>query len=181
MEFKPTRLPEVILIEPKVFGDARGYFMETWQQRRFGEAGIHADFVQDNQSRSDKGILRGLHYQIKQPQGKLVRVLQGEVFDVAVDLRRSSPTLGEWVAQRLSSENKNMLWVPPGFAHGFYVLSDFAEFFYKCTDFWAPEHERCILWNDPDLNIDWPLEGELPILSDKDATGSLFKNAEIYA
>lgn len=155
--------------------------METWQQRRFGEAGIHADFVQDNQSRSDKGILRGLHYQIKQPQGKLVRVLQGEVFDVAVDLRRSSPTLGEWVAQRLSSENKNMLWVPPGFAHGFYVLSDFAEFFYKCTDFWAPEHERCILWNDPDLNIDWPLEGELPILSDKDATGSLFKNAEIYA
>lgn len=182
MKFIPTKIPEVVLIEPQVFGDARGFFMETWHAGKFAEAGIDVKFVQDNHSLSAKGILRGLHYQMKQPQGKLVRVTRGEVYDVAVDMRRSSPTFGQWIGDILSAENKRMLWVPPGFAHGFYVTSDYAEFVYKCTDFYAPEHERCLLWNDPDLNIAWPLIGsQPPLLSAKDAKGLTLKNAECFA
>jgi dTDP-4-dehydrorhamnose 3,5-epimerase len=179
MKVTPTRLPEVLLIEPKVFGDARGLFFESWNEREFERAGIRARFVQDNHSRSEKGVLRGLHYQIRQPQGKLVRVTEGEIFDVAVDIRRSSPTFGKWEGARLSAQSKTMLWVPVGFAHGFCVLSDHAEVLYKTTDFYAPEHERCILWNDPELSIDWPLSG-VPTLSPKDAAGVRLRDAEVF-
>jgi dTDP-4-dehydrorhamnose 3,5-epimerase len=182
MKFVETRLPSVIRIEPTVHGDERGYFMETWQAQRFNEAGIRDDFVQDNFSQSSKRTLRGLHYQIEMAQGKLVRVVQGEVFDVAVDLRKSSPQYGQWVGEVLSAENKHQLWVPPGFGHGFLVLSKKAEFEYKCTDYYAPEFERSIRWDDPDIGIDWPLvDGELPTLSSKDTVAPFFKDAETYA
>ncbi len=181
MRFTRLSIPEVILVEPKVFGDARGFFMETWQRRRFGAHGIDHDFVQDNHSLSGQGILRGLHYQIRQPQGKLVRVIAGEVFDVAVDLRRGSPTFGRWVGETLSAENRRMLWVPPGFAHGFYVVSERAEFVYKCTDYYAPEHERSLRWDDPALGIEWPLvAGRAPLLSEKDAAAPGLAEAETY-
>jgi dTDP-4-dehydrorhamnose 3,5-epimerase len=169
VQFTPTIIPDVILIEPKVFGDERGLFFETWHRRKFADAGIDADFVQDNHSRSVQGTLRGLHYQIRQPQGKLVRVTAGEVFDVAVDIRPESTTFGSWVGERLSAANNRLLWIPPGFAHGFYVLSDAAVFQYKCTDYYAPEFERAIRWNDAELGIEWPLiEGRQPILSERD-------------
>ena len=180
---KATRLaiPEVVLIEPKVFGDARGFFFESFNQQAFNEAtGTKHDFVQDNHSRSSKGVLRGLHYQIQQPQGKLVRVVRGSVFDVAVDIRKSSPTFGQWVGAELTEENQHQLWVPPGFAHGFVVLSESADFLYKTTDYYAPAHERCIAWNDPDLAVDWHFDGT-PSLSAKDAQGVAFKNAEVFA
>ncbi|MBO0940368.1 dTDP-4-dehydrorhamnose 3,5-epimerase [Acidovorax temperans] len=180
---KVTRLaiPDVVLIEPKVFGDARGFFFESFNQKAFNEAtGTNHQFVQDNHSRSSKGVLRGLHYQIQQPQGKLVRVVRGAVFDVAVDIRKSSPTFGQWVAEELSEDNHRQLWVPPGFAHGFVVLSDTAEFLYKTTDYYAPAHERCILWNDETLAIHWPA-GIQPILSAKDAQGKAFVDAEVFA
>tara|TARA_B100000614_G_scaffold261658_1_gene291909 strand:- start:832 stop:1359 length:528 start_codon:yes stop_codon:yes gene_type:complete len=173
-------ISSVIMMTPKVFGDNRGFFMETFRQDDFEVNVGEYKFVQDNHSKSSKNILRGLHYQIKQPQGKLVRVIHGKVFDVAVDLRKSSPTFGQWVGKTLSSENKEMFWVPPGFAHGFCVLSDTAEFVYKCTDYYAPEHERCIIWNDPQIGIDWPLDGE-PVLSDKDRSGMLLAEAEVFA
>jgi dTDP-4-dehydrorhamnose 3,5-epimerase len=179
MKVTPTRLPEVLLIEPKVFGDARGFFMESWNARQFAQAGISATFVQDNHSRSAAGVLRGLHYQIRQPQGKLVRVIAGEIFDAVVDIRRRSPNFGKWESVRLSAQSKSMLWVPVGFAHGFCVLSDFAEVLYKTTDFYAPEHERCIMWNDPDLGIDWPLSSA-PSLSAKDAAGVRLRDAEVF-
>ena len=182
MKFIPSKIPDVILIEPNVFGDHRGFFMETWQRRTSAENGIDYDFVQDNHSKSAQGILRGLHYQIEQTQGKLVRVVQGCVYDVAVDMRESSSTFGQWVGYELSAENQKMLWVPPGFAHGFYVISETAEFIYKCTDYYAPEHERSLLWNDEALNIDWPLvDGKAPILSDKDAAAPSFSDAEKFA
>ncbi|MCK4789851.1 MAG: dTDP-4-dehydrorhamnose 3,5-epimerase [Desulfobacteraceae bacterium] len=181
MKFTPTNISDVILIEPEVFGDNRGFFMETWHAEKFANAGIGAQFVQDNHSKSAQGTLRGLHYQIENSQGKLVRVISGEVYDVAVDLRQKSPSFGRWVGKTLTAENKHMLWVPPGFAHGFYVLSENAEFVYQCTDFYAPEHERCIRWDDPDLNIDWPLpEGQSPVLSEKDQKGASFKQAEVF-
>lgn len=181
MNFTPTAIPDVILIEPKVFGDARGFFMETYQARTFADAGISCDFVQDNHSGSRRGTLRGLHYQIRQAQGKLLRVVAGEIFDVAVDLRRRSPTFGKWVACTLSAENHYMLWVPPGFAHGFYVVSEWAELVYKTSDFYAPEWERAILWNDPDLGIEWPLvEGVSPVLSAKDLAACPLHGAEIF-
>lgn len=181
MKATALAIPDVLLLEPKVFGDARGFFMETWQARGFAEIGIDHVFVQDNHSRSAQGILRGLHYQIHQPQGKLVRVVNGAVFDVAVDLRRSSPSFGQWVGTLLSEENKRLLWIPPGFAHGFYVLSNFADFVYKCTDYYAPEHERSLLWNDPALAIDWPLiDGRMPILSNKDAQALPLDQLECY-
>jgi len=182
MKFTPLAISDVVLIEPKVFGDHRGFFMETWRQDVFAEAGIDMPFVQDNHSASGQGILRGLHYQIRQPQGKLVRVTAGEVFDVAVDIRRGSSTFGQWVGEVLSAENRRMLWVPPGFAHGFYVMSDFAEFCYKCTGFYAPEHERAIRWDDPDIGIDWPLGSRgAPVLSDKDGAAPFLKDAEVFA
>jgi len=175
-----TDLPEVLILEPRVFGDARGFFYESWNRRAFLDAtGVDADFVQDNHSRSARGVLRGLHYQIRQPQGKLVRVIAGEVYDVAVDVRRASAHFGRWTACRLSAENHRMLWVPPGFAHGFLVLSDSAEFLYKTTDYYAPEHERCIRWDDPQLAIPWPLEGA-PALSAKDQAGAALADAEVY-
>jgi dTDP-4-dehydrorhamnose 3,5-epimerase len=181
MKFLETDLPGVILIEPAVYGDDRGFFMETWQARRFADAGIDYAFVQDNFSQSSKGTLRGLHYQVEQAQGKLVRVVSGEVFDVAVDLRRSSRHFGQWLGAILSAENKHQLWVPPGFGHGFLVLSETAEFEYKCTDFYAPEHERSIRWDDPDIGIDWPLpDGQSPLLSDKDQAAPFLKDAETY-
>ena len=181
MKSTPLRIPDVILFEPRVFGDDRGFFFESFNQRRFEEAvGRPVPFVQDNHSRSARGVLRGLHYQIRQPQGKLVRVVQGEVFDVAVDVRRSSSTFGQWVGAFLSAENKHQLWVPEGFAHGFLVLSDTAEFLYKTTDYYAPEHERCIVWNDPDLAIEWP-EALQPTLSAKDEKGSAFATADSFA
>lgn len=181
MEFVPTDIPDVVLIKPQVFGDARGFFMETWEARKFANAGYAHDFVQDNHSRSVKGTLRGLHYQIKQPQGKLVRVIAGEVFDIAVDLRKRSPTFGKWVGAYLSAENKQQLWVPPGFAHGFLVTSDVAEFVYKCTDFYAPQFEQTVIWNDPEIGIEWPLSaGQMPLLSNKDNAGRLLRDAEIY-
>ena len=181
MKSTPLRIPDVILFEPRVFGDDRGFFFESFNQRRFEEAvGRPVLFVQDNHSRSARGVLRGLHYQIRQPQGKLVRVVQGEVFDVAVDVRRSSSTFGQWVGALLSAENKHQLWVPEGFAHGFLVLSDTAEFLYKTTDYYAPEHERCIVWNDPDLAIEWP-EALQPTLSAKDEKGSAFATADSFA
>lgn len=180
MRVTPTEIPEVLLIEPKVFGDARGFFFESWNERNFAQAGITARFVQDNHSRSQRGVLRGLHYQIDQPQGKLVRVTAGEIFDVAVDLRRRSPTFGRSVSLVLSAERKSVLWIPPGFAHGFCVLSEAAEVLYKATDYWAPQFERSIAWNDPDLAIAWPLEGAAPILSAKDAAGIAFRSAEVF-
>lgn len=182
MKFVPTDLPDVIRIEPTVHGDERGFFMETWHTRRFHEAGIDGEFVQDNVSHSSKGTLRGLHYQIEHSQGKLVRVVQGEVFDLAVDLRKSSPHYGQWVGEVLSAENKHQLWVPPGYGHGFLVLSDTAEFEYKCTEYYAPEFERAIRWDDPDLGIEWPLlDGKQPVLSSKDAGAPFFRDAETYA
>ncbi len=182
MQFTPMTIPDVILVEPKVFGDERGFFMETWNVRSFAENGLNMTFVQDNHSKSGRGILRGLHYQIQNNQGKLVRVVAGEVFDVAVDLRKSSPTFGKWVGEYLSAENKRLLWVPPGFAHGFYVTSDTADLTYKCTDFYAPEFERSLAWDDPDLGIDWPLQkGGAPRLSDKDRAGIALRNAEVFA
>ena len=174
-------IPEVVLIEPKVFGDDRGFFYESFNQAKFEEAiGRSVNFVQDNHSCSVKNVLRGLHYQIQKPQGKLVRVVQGTVFDVAIDLRKSSPTFGHWVGETLSAENKLQLWVPEGFAHGFVVLSETAEFLYKTTNYYAPEHERCIAWNDGNLAINWPVEGE-PILSNKDAHGAALAIAEVFA
>lgn len=181
MKITPTSIPDVLLVEPKVFGDERGFFFESFNQRAFRLAsGLAGDFVQDNHSKSAKGVLRGLHYQIRQPQGKLVRVIAGEVFDVAVDIRRRSPTFGKWVGQVLSGENKMQLWIPPGFAHGFVVLSETAEFLYKTDDYWAPEHERCIAWDDPVLGIEWPLGGQLPRLSAKDAAGMSFESADVF-
>lgn len=182
MNIIPTPIPDVLIIEPKVFGDERGFFMETWNQQTFAKAGLDFNFVQDNHSRSRQGILRGLHYQIQNPQGKLVRVTQGCVYDVAVDLRRSSPSFGQWTAVELSAENHRLFWVPPGFAHGFYVMSEFADFQYKCTQLYAPEYERCVRWNDPDLNIPWPLvQDERPQLSAKDAIGASLTEAEVFA
>jgi len=179
MQIAPTSLPEVLLIEPRVFGDDRGFFFESWNRRAFAAAGIAADFVQDNHSRSGRGVLRGLHYQIEHPQGKLVRVTEGEVFDVAVDLRRASPNFSRSVGYVLSAANRRMLWIPPGFAHGFVVLSEHAEFLYKATDYWYPEHERTLLWSDPVLRIDWPLAGS-PTLAAKDAAGRLLADADVY-
>lgn len=182
MKATPTNIPDVLLLEPRVFEDERGFFMETWERAKFADIGIDHEFVQDNHSCSVKGALRGLHYQIENPQGKLVRVSLGEVFDVAVDLRKGSPTLGHWTGHRLSAANRRQLWIPPGFGHGFYVLSDRAEFQYKCTDYYAPQHERCILWSDLELNIEWPLAGgEPPLISDKDARGAHFSRAELFA
>ena len=179
MKATPTAIAEVVLIEPQVFGDERGFFFESWNRRAFEPiVGAGVDFVQDNHSRSARNVLRGLHYQVRQAQGKLVRVTSGEVFDVAVDLRRSSPTFGRWVGERLSASNHRMLWVPPGFAHGFVVVSDAAEFLYKTTDYWFPEHERTLLWNDPALDIDWPVA--TPQLAPRDARGTSFADAELY-
>lgn len=178
MEFKPTPLAGVLLIEPRVFGDERGFFLESWNARTFADAGLNLQFVQDNHSKSARGTLRGLHYQIEQTQGKLVRVTRGSVFDVAVDMRGDSPTLGQWYGVQLSADNKRMLWVPPGFAHGFYVLSADAEFLYKCTSYYHPASEVSVRWDDPDLAIDWPLiDGEAPLLSAKDAAGIKFRDA----
>jgi dTDP-4-dehydrorhamnose 3,5-epimerase len=175
-----TALPEVKLIEPRVFGDDRGFFYESWNARAFAEAGLNLDFVQDNHSRSARGVLRGLHYQLNRPQGKLVRVVSGAVFDVAVDLRRSSPRYGQWVGVELNDENKHMLFVPPGFAHGFLSLRDNTEFLYKCTDFYAPEDERSVLWSDPAIGIEWPIEGLTPALSAKDQAGTTLDQADTY-
>ncbi len=181
MQFSTTKLSDVILLEPRVFEDERGFFFESYQRQLFTSNGIPADFVQDNHSRSRRGTLRGLHYQIQQPQGKLVRVISGEIFDVAVDLRRSSSTFGEWVGFYLSAENKKQMWVPPGFAHGFYVVSEWAEMLYKTTDYYAPKWERTLLWNDPTINIEWPLmDGGQPLLSPKDAVGALLNQAEKF-
>jgi len=176
----PTDIPDVLILEPKVFGDARGFFFESFNARDFAQAtGLNVEFVQDNHSKSAQGVLRGLHYQIEHAQGKLVRVVQGEVFDVAVDLRQSSPTFGQWVGERLSADNKKQLWVPPGFAHGFVVLSESAEFLYKTTDYWYPEHERSLRWNDPALGIDWSIEGQ-PLLAAKDAAAGVLAQAPLF-
>jgi dTDP-4-dehydrorhamnose 3,5-epimerase len=174
-----SSLPEVLIVEPAVFGDDRGYFYESYNERELEKLGLRAHFVQDNHSRSARNVLRGLHYQVRQVQGKLVRVTAGEIYDVAVDLRRSSPTFGKWAAVVLSAENRKMCWVPPGFAHGFLVTSDCAEVQYKTTDYWAPQHERCIIWNDRDLGISWPLTGE-PVQSQKDRVGLPLKEAEVF-
>ena len=180
MKVTPTAIPDVLILEPDVFGDARGFFMESFNARKFAEAtGIDTPFVQDNHSRSARGVLRGLHYQIRQPQGKLVRVVRGEVFDVAVDLRRASPTFGAWSGVVLSEENNRQLWVPPGFGHGFLVTSESADFLYKTTDYYAPEHERSVMWNDPAIGIEWPLDGA-PLLSAKDKAGVLLAEAEVF-
>ncbi len=177
----PTAIPEVLVLEPKVFGDARGFFFESFNARDFAQAtGLNVEFVQDNHSKSARGVLRGLHYQIQHAQGKLVRVVQGEVFDVAVDLRRASPSFGRWVGVHLSADNKKQLWVPPGFAHGFVVLSESAEFLYKTSDYWYPEHERSLLWNDPAIGIEWPLNGVQPLLAAKDAAASKLNDAEVF-
>jgi dTDP-4-dehydrorhamnose 3,5-epimerase len=180
VKFIPTPLPGVLLIEPQVFSDQRGFFLESYQKKHFSKAGIAFDFVQDNHSKSCQRVLRGLHYQIRQPQGKLLRVVVGEIYDVSLDLRRNSPTFGKWFGATLSAENKQMLWVPPGFAHGFYVTSPEAELLYKATDYYAPQWERTIVWNDPEVQIEWPLRGEAPILSAKDEAGSLLSAAEVY-
>ena len=181
MNMIKTDIPDVLIVEPHVFGDERGFFYESFNQKFWQEkTGLQTTFVQDNHSYSLKNVLRGLHYQIQQPQGKLVRVIRGAVFDVAVDIRRSSPSFGRWVGVELSADNKRMLWIPEGFAHGFLVLSDFAEFLYKTTDYWAPQYERTIIWNDPDLAITWPLLNNQPILSVKDAQGKFFKEAEVF-
>lgn len=175
-----THIPDVLIIEPKVFGDERGFFFESFNKRAFNQAtGLAPEFVQDNHSRSRRNVLRGLHYQVIQPQGKLVRVVAGEVFDVAVDIRRASPTFGTWVGVNLSDVNKRMFWIPPGFAHGFLVLSESADFLYKTTDYYAPEHERCIAWNDPRIAIEWPLSGEA-LLSEKDRRGIPLDQAELF-
>ncbi len=180
MKFSPRAISDVVLIEPEVFGDERGFFMETWHARKFAEVGIDASFVQDNHSRSGQGILRGLHFQSPHAQGKLVRVVEGEVFDVAVDLRKGSPTFGQWVGEYLSADNKRILWIPPGFAHGFYVTSTVAEFVYKCTDFYAPEYEYSLRWDDPQLAIQWPLiDGQQPILSTKDTQAPLLSELDL--
>ena len=177
----PTAIPEVLVLEPKVFGDARGFFFESFNARDFAQAtGLNVEFVQDNHSKSARGVLRGLHYQIQHAQGKLVRVVQGEVFDVAVDLRRASPSFGRWVGVHLSADNKKQLWVPPGFAHGFVVLSESAEFLYKTTDYWYPEHERSLLWSDPAIGIEWPLNGAQPLLAAKDAAAFKLNDAEVF-
>jgi len=185
MKVTRTDIPEVLILEPKVFGDARGFFLESFNEKVFREAtGLALDFVQDNHSRSTQGVLRGLHYQLKQPQGKLVRVVRGAVFDVAVDVRRSSPTFGKWVGTELTEDNHRQFWVPPGFAHGFVVLSETADFLYKTTDYYAPEHERCIVWNDPEIGIAWPLDrlpAALPLLSAKDQAGLVLRDAETFA
>lgn len=175
-----TRIPDVKLITPRVFGDDRGFFMETWNAAAFAKAGLDLHFMQDNHSRSARGVLRGLHYQLRQPQGKLVRVTAGRVFDVAVDLRRSSPTFRQWVGVELSAENKQMLWVPPGFAHGFVTLEDGTDFLYKCTALYDPQDEQCLLWNDPDIGVEWPVGDMEPILSAKDGDGRNFSQAETY-
>jgi dTDP-4-dehydrorhamnose 3,5-epimerase len=181
MQIVETSLPGVVILEPKVFGDERGFFFESFNARRFAElTGVTKTFVQDNHSRSVRGVLRGLHYQIRQPQGKLVRVIAGEVFDVAVDVRRSSPNFGKWAGIHLSAENKRHVWIPEGFAHGFVVLSETAEFLYKTTDYWAPAHERCVRWDDPALAIDWPYRG-VPQVSAKDAQGKALADAEVFA
>ena len=181
MKIIPTAIADVLIIEPRVFGDARGFFFESFNQQAFKNAtGLNLDFVQDNHSRSAKGVLRGLHYQIEQPQGKLVRVVRGAVFDVAVDLRKTSATFGQWVGAELSEENKRQMWVPPGFAHGFLTLSDSADFLYKTTDYYAPQFERCIAWNDPTLAIAWPLAGQLPQISAKDQAGVALANASVF-
>ena len=181
MKVTPASIPDVLLIEPQVFGDERGFFFESFNERAFAEkTGITARFVQDNHSRSARNVLRGLHYQIKQPQGKLIRVISGSVFDVAVDLRRSSPTFGKWTGSELSAENKLMQWIPPGFGHGFVVTSDSAEVLYKTTDYWAPAHERCIAWNDAAIGIQWSLAGE-PVLAAKDRVGKRLQDAEVFA
>jgi len=184
MKYTKLDIPDIIIIKPQIFGDHRGFFMETFRYDEFQKNVPHvtqASFVQDNHSKSSQGILRGLHYQIQQPQGKLVRVISGEVFDVAVDIRKSSPFFGKWTGATLSAENKKMLWIPPGFAHGFYVLSSEAEFTYKCTNYYAPEHERCILWSDPSVAIDWPIIPDTsPILSQKDVDGLTLENAEVF-
>lgn len=179
MNVIPTAIPDVLIVEPKVFTDARGFFYESFNKKAMQAAGMTGDFVQDNHSRSARNVLRGLHYQIRQPQGKLVRVVAGEIFDVAVDIRRRSPTFGKWVGMELSAENKRMAWIPPGFAHGFLVLSEFAEVLYKTTDYWAPQSERAIVWNDRDLAIAWPAAEE-PRLSDKDRAGAAFREAELF-
>jgi len=181
MKFAPTDIPDVLLITPEARADERGFFMETYRADSFAQAGIHVTFVQDNHSRSAQGVLRGLHYQIRSPQGKLVRVVSGEVFDVAVDLRSSSPTFGRWVGEHLSDDNIRMLWIPPGFAHGFYVLSDRAEVIYKVTDYYAPEWDRTLIWDDPRLAIQWPLvDGKPPTLSSKDAGGLRLEKLETF-
>ncbi len=181
MEVRPTEIPDVLVIEPRVFGDERGFFFESFNQRTWEEkTGLSTRFVQENHSRSGRHVLRGLHYQIRQPQGKLVRVILGTVFDVAVDLRRSSPTFGRWVGRQLSAENRRQMWIPEGFAHGFVVLSEAAEFLYLTTDYYAPEYERAVIWNDPDLAIDWPLE-TAPSLSAKDSAAPLFRDADLFA
>jgi dTDP-4-dehydrorhamnose 3,5-epimerase len=181
MQFSPTSIPDVIIVEPRVFGDQRGFFMETYQAERFAAAGIPDTYVQDNHSGSRQGALRGLHYQIRQPQGKLIRVIAGEVFDVAVDIRLSSPTFGQWEGIRLSADNKLQLWIPPGFAHGFLVISEWAEVMYKATDYYAPEWERALLWNDPDIGIKWPLgDDQLPVLSERDIQGKRLHEADLY-
>jgi dTDP-4-dehydrorhamnose 3,5-epimerase len=180
MKIEKTAIPDVLLLEPKVFGDERGFFMESYNRKTFHElTGLDVEFVQDNHSRSQRGVLRGLHYQIQQPQGKLVRVVEGEIYDVVLDIRKSSPTFGQWVGMYLSEENKKQLWVPAGFAHGFCVAADFAQVLYKTTDYYAPQHERSILWNDKSLNIDWPCE--IPLLSEKDRNGVPFTDAEYFA
>jgi dTDP-4-dehydrorhamnose 3,5-epimerase len=181
MQFKPLDIPDVILVEPTVYEDPRGFFLESYHKERFSAVGIPSDFVQDNHSGSRLGSLRGLHYQIHQPQGKLVRVIVGEAYDVAVDLRRSSRTFGRWIGCTLTAQSKNQLWIPPGFAHGFYVLSEWAEVLYKATDYYAPQWERSLLWNDPALGIQWPLsDGEAPVLSQKDRNGLPLSQAEVY-
>ena len=179
MKVQSTQIPEVLIVEPTVFGDDRGFFLESFNEREMRNIGIDAHFVQDNHSHSQRNVLRGLHYQISQPQGKLVRVVSGKVYDVAVDVRRDSQAFGKWVGVELSAENKRMLWMPPGLAHGFVVLSDSADFLYKATDYYAQEFERTILWNDPDLAIEWPLAGQ-PILSSKDAAAKTFREAEVF-
>jgi len=175
-----TKIPDVFIFQPTVYEDDRGYFMESFRLSQFSKIGCDINFVQDNQSKSKRGTLRGLHYQVDHPQGKLVSVLAGEIFDVAVDLRRSSPTFGNWVGETLSSANKKQLWIPEGFAHGFYVMSDEAEIFYKCTEYYMPEHDRAILWNDPELGIKWPLLSPHPLISEKDSEANFFSNADVY-
>jgi len=173
-----TSIPDVFLLEPRVFGDDRGFFYESWNTKTLLDLGLDMDFVQDNHSKSHRGVLRGLHYQVQHPQGKLVRVVAGEVFDVVVDLRKSSPTCGKWVGSLLSAENKRMAWIPPGFAHGFFVLSETAEFLYKASDYWYPEHERTLLWNDSAVGINWPVAG-VPLMSPRDEAGTLLKDADL--
>jgi len=181
VEFAPTVIPDVVLIKPQVFKDARGHFFESWTERKFAAAGLDLKFVQDNQNRSEQHVLRGLHYQLTKPQGKLVRVVTGAVFDVAVDMRRSSPTFGQWVGAELSADNHHMLWVPPGFAHGFMVLSESVHFLYKCTEFYYPEDERAVRWDDADLAVRWPLpRGIAPVISGRDAAARAFKDSESY-